>query len=169
MKKNGKKKQLRLKTEVITLDKLKPHPDNPRRHPEPGDPEWEALRVSMIAGYFLPIVFNKKNGMIVSGHLRVKVAQALGYKDATCVVVSYSNKIHIARMIAANKQQGANDLQKLKISLKGLNTEDIDMQLTGYASDELDELMAEYKENPKDIKLLTCPSCSFEFKMSDTG
>lgn len=45
-----------LKIERLPLIKLKPHPRNPRIHPEKGTPAWEALRKSLEADYFDPIV-----------------------------------------------------------------------------------------------------------------
>jgi len=39
-----KTKQAALIIERLPLDVLKPHPRNPRVHPDPGTPEWEALR-----------------------------------------------------------------------------------------------------------------------------
>lgn len=96
----------KLKIKTLTLAKLKPHPQNPRHHPEPGSPEWDTLKKSLEHDYFDPLVWNQRNGCLVSGHLRTKVMEELGVKKADVVVVDYDEPTHVARMIAANRQVG---------------------------------------------------------------
>lgn len=124
----------------LPLSRLKPHPKNPRRHPEPGSPEWETLKKSLAHDYFDPIVWNKRNGMLVSGHLRTKVLAASGYGEADCVVVDYDEPTHVARMIAANRLIGENDEKALTEALLGLQAEGIDLDLTGFDSQTLSGL-----------------------------
>lgn len=135
------KKIKTLKIECKKLEDLKPHPRNPRLHPEKGTPEWETLRASLEADYFDPIVWNQRNGMLVSGHLRTKVMIEDGVVGADVVVVDYDEPTHLARMIAANKSIGENDLPILKDLLQELDTGSLEMNLTGYCETELEELM----------------------------
>src|SRR5688572_8315697 len=99
-------KTAQLTIERLPIGSLQPHPRNPRRHPEPGTPAWEQMKVSLDHDYFDPIVFNRRNGLLVSGHLRTKVLRESGFTEADCVVVDYEEPVHLARMIAANRGAG---------------------------------------------------------------
>jgi ParB-like chromosome segregation protein Spo0J len=153
-----------LTVETLPLAKLKPHPENPRRHPDPGTPEWEALRKSLEHDYFDPIVWNRRNGMLVSGHLRVKVLIASGFDRADCVVVDYDETMHKVRMLAANRLQGADDPAILKDLLEQLDTGATDMELTGYTAEDIERLMTALPPpDPVVAEPLRCPKCGFIF------
>ncbi len=119
------------------LEILAPHPDNPRIHGEPGSPEWELLKQSLQHDYFDPLVWNERNGMLVSGHFRKKVMLEMGIEEADVVVVDYDEDTHKARMIAANKQQGRDDVGKLDLLIGSLReTPSFNLNLTGISFDE---------------------------------
>lgn len=123
--------------ERLELATLKPHPRNPRVHPEKGTDRWETMKASIEHDYFDPLVFNRQNGMLVSGHFRLKVMQDSGFTHADVIVVNYDEATHIARMFAANKAAGENDLalqKELFLELRGL--EGFDLSLTGFTLDE---------------------------------
>ena len=137
-------KQATLTIERLPLSDMKPHPRNPRIHPDPGTPAWETLKRSLAQDYFDPIVWNRRNGLLVSGHLRVKVMLAEGYTHADAVVKDYSDEQHLARLIAANKTIGEDNMPALKDILQELDTGAVDMAGTGYAPEELEELMTQF-------------------------
>jgi ParB-like chromosome segregation protein Spo0J len=138
-------KKATVKIECKALQELIPHPLNPRDHPDPGSAGWETLKRSLAHDYFDPIVFNKRNGMLVSGHLRVKVLDELGFTEADAVIVDYDERTHLARMVAANKQQGWNNLPRLKDILQDLDAGDLDMEaLTGWSMAEVEKLMNQF-------------------------
>jgi ParB-like chromosome segregation protein Spo0J len=121
----------------LSLDVLKPHPRNPRIHPAPGSDKWEAMKASLKHDYFDPLVFNTRNGMLVSGHFRLKVMKEAGYTHADVISVDYDESTHIARMFAANKSAGENDLnlqRELFLELRELDN--FDLTLTGFTLDE---------------------------------
>jgi DNA modification methylase len=93
---------------------LKPHPKNPRTHPKPGSPLWEVLKRSLDHDLFDPLCWNEANGYLVSGHLRLKVLAELGFTLVDVSVVNYTEELHYARMIAANKPLGDFEEQILK-------------------------------------------------------
>jgi len=95
-----------LQIERIALGEMKPHPKNPRKHPRPGSPAWEVLRKSLDRDYFDPLVLNRRNGMLVSGHLRHRVMVEMGFTHADVSVVDYDEPLHLARLIAANNPLG---------------------------------------------------------------
>jgi len=127
----------------MPIDALAAHPRNPRVHPGPGSKEWDVLKRSLKSEYFDPIVFNKRNKMLVSGHLRTKVLKESGVTHADCVVVDYDEKTHCARMIAANKSIGKDNDKTLKDLLSDLDGEMglEDMALTGYTEEELETML----------------------------
>lgn len=136
-----------LKVERLPLASFVPHPRNPRAHPEPDSPEWKVLAASLAHDYFDPIVWNVRNGMLVSGHLRTKVLTSLGYTHADAVVVDYDEPTHIARMIAANKSIGENDAPKLAElfgELKGLGN--FDSGLSGFTLPEIETALADFPQ-----------------------
>lgn len=93
-------------TEVWELSACLPHPENPRKHPKKGKPKWEALRKSLQHDYFDPLVVNKRNGLLVSGHMRREILLDLGETRARVIVKNYDDATHKARMIAANTLLG---------------------------------------------------------------
>jgi hypothetical protein len=131
----------------MLLSDLKPHPQNPRIHPKEGSTEWEVLRKSLDHDYFDPIVFNKRNGFLVSGHLRTKVLTASGYTHADCVIVDYDDEVHFARMIAANKSIGKDDKRTLRDVLSKLTVGTIDISLTGFSTAELEKVFTKKRDD----------------------
>lgn len=95
-----------LRIERKLLDDLLPYPRNPRLHAEPGTAKWAALEASLLSDYFDPMVWNERNGQLVSGHFRKKVLAHNGYTHADVSVVDYDEETHKARVLAANQLLG---------------------------------------------------------------
>lgn len=124
-----------LKLKRMTLSSLKPHPRNDeiRNHPEEGSAEWKTLSRSLDHDYFDPLVYNQRNGYLVSGHLRLKVMLSDGFTHADVSVVDYDEHTHMARMLAANNNLGEADFEGMEIFFEELNMgKDFDMALTGF-------------------------------------
>src|SRR5262245_7803590 len=111
---------------------LAEHPQNPRIHPKEGSKDWELLRASLQDAYFDPLIWNKRNGKLVSGHLRQKIMLKEGYTQADCVIVDWDEPKHWARMIAANRGMGEDDSAGMRLLLDNLvREEQFDLRLTG--------------------------------------
>jgi hypothetical protein len=141
-----------LDVQRMPIGKLKAHPRNKsvRKHPRKGTAKWEALRRSLEHDYFDPLVWNKRNGMLVSGHLRTKVLREMGVKQVDVVVVDYDEQTHLARLVAANNPLGYDDpdgLTDLFESLAGM--EDL-AGLSTYTPEEVDSLFEEEREEEGD-------------------
>lgn len=160
----------------VRLAALKPHPRNPRTHPEPGSAAWTALKQSLKADYFEPLVVNSGGkvpalrNVIVSGHLRVKVLLAEGYTHADAVIVDYTEQRHVEVMLRANNQTGEWDETELAKLLKDLP--EADMDLTGFDAGEIERLLAAItvptENKPIDEDAMTkteceCPKCGFKW------
>lgn len=111
---------------------LKPHPRNPREHPKPGSPLWEVLKRSLDHDYFDPLVWNESNGFLVSGHLRLKLLAELGFALVDVSVVNYTEEVHYARMIAANKPLGEFEEQILAALATDIEAAGLDVALAGF-------------------------------------
>ena len=66
------------------------------------------MESSLDDDYFDPIVFNERNGFLVSGHLRKKVLLSKGKVSADTVIVNWDDETHKARLLAANASLGEN-------------------------------------------------------------
>jgi hypothetical protein len=121
----------KLDVERIELSKLLPHEKNPRVHPEKGSAEWNVMKKSLAHDYFDPLVWNKKNGKLVSGHFRVKVMEEMGITEADVVVVNYDEKTHLARLLAANSALGKDDTDARDVIIKDLFGLNFEMAITG--------------------------------------
>ena len=130
-----------LHVERRPLADLKPHPRNPREHPEPGTEEWEKLKKSLVDAYFDPLVWNVRNGLLVSGHLRRKILLELRYTVADVVVVDWDEPRHLAKMIAANQGAGKNNRDELRTILEELQVGAVDLGLTGIPDSMLAKLL----------------------------
>ena len=108
--------------EKIGVDQLKPAKYNPRKDLKPGDPEFEKLRRSVEEfGYVEPIIWNKRTGVVIGGHQRLKVLQYLGYTEVDCVVLDIDEQKEKALNVALNKISGAWDVPLLTALLRDLD------------------------------------------------
>jgi DNA modification methylase len=130
-----------LHLERLPLADLKPHPRNPREHPAPGTEEWEKLKKSLVDAYFDPVVWNRRNGLLVSGHLRRSIFLELGYTHADAVVVDWDEPRHLARMIAANQAAGKDSRDELRTIIEELQVGGFDLALTGLPDAKLAKLL----------------------------
>ncbi len=121
-----------IETARLPIGQLQLHPRNPRKHPEPGSPTWEILKRSLEHAYFEPLVWNRRNGCLVSGHFRWRVLSAEGYTHVDVSVVDLDEPTHYALMIAANRQLGEWE-QSILASLAGeIDQAGIDAALACY-------------------------------------
>lgn len=135
----------------VRIADLRPHPRNPRKHPRPGSPAWRALAKSLQADYFDPLVWNARSGLLISGHLRVRVLASLGYTAVDVVSVTLSDREHVSRMLAANKLAGRNDRGALGILITELQEDHgIDLELMGITQAEVDKLLGAELETAPD-------------------
>jgi len=126
----GKTASIDLRT--LPLADLKPHPRNPRQHPDPGSVQWEILKKSLAHVFFDPLVWNESNGMLVSGHLRLKLLLEMGYENAAVSVVHLDEPAHLAVMIHANKHGGDFNPEVLKSLVVDIDTAGLDAALAGF-------------------------------------
>lgn len=130
------------------IEELLPAEYNPRKDLKPGDPEYEKLKRSIKEfGYVDPVIWNKRTGRVVGGHQRLKVLKDSGIKELECVVVDLTEEKEKALNIALNKISGDWDKDKLALLITDLQGTDLDVSLTGFDTEELDDL---FRDKTKD-------------------
>lgn len=121
---------------------------NPRKDLKPGDKEYEKLKRSITEfGYVDPLIWNKRTGRLVGGHQRLKVLEDMGEAQVDVVVVDLDEEKEKALNVALNKISGEWDKDKLALLITDLQGSDLDVSLTGFDQEELDDL---FKEDLKD-------------------
>ena len=140
-----------MEIQKISVDNLLPAKYNPRKDLKPGDPEFEKLKRSVEEfGYVEPIIWNKRTGVVIGGHQRLKVLKYLGYTEVDCVVLDIDEKQEKALNVALNKISGDWDMPLLTALLKDLNDGGYDATLTGFDITELSEMFDDQSEIVED-------------------
>jgi hypothetical protein len=142
------------------------------------------------------IVKNIRTGNLIGGHQRVKnlypswviVKQSHTDKVGTVALgfietpfgrwqyreVDWPEKKEAAANIAANQHGGEFDMPKLKDIIINLDTGDMDMELLGFNSHELELMMTAVQTptedesgevEPEKPNIILCPSCGHEFSV----
>jgi DNA modification methylase len=122
------------------LADIKPYEKNPRHN----DDAVDGVAASILAfGFRQPIVVDE-DGVIIVGHTRYKAALKLGLEEVPVhVAVGLSPAQAKAYRIADNQTatRSSWDDEKLAQELAQLQSQDIDLNLTGFTSDELLHLL----------------------------
>lgn len=130
-----------MQIEKKQVAELKEAEYNPRKNLKPGDKEYEKLKRSIKEfGYVEPVIWNKRTGVVVGGHQRLKVMKDLGYTEVDCVIVDLDEKKEKALNIALNKISGEWDNDLLANLLKDLDRTGYDITITGFDMAEAQEL-----------------------------
>ena len=113
-------------------------------------------------GNLQPITWNAKTGNIVGGHQRLKCYSALGKNEVEVWAVWLDEAQEKAANIALNKLSGEFDLPQLKDLIEEIDTGEIDLDVIGFGTDELAELMEQAKpedEKEVDVSGEKCEAC----------
>ena len=136
------------KQTTVKVKDLVPNPKNPRMDLRPGMPMYDKLRKSIENfGYIDPIIWNRRTGMIVSGHQRFQVMKDIAeekgepFDTVDVMEVDMPENKQDSFMVAVNKITGIWGNEKLAQLFRELSEEDL--QYTGYESFEIDELLSE--------------------------
>lgn len=140
-----------MEIQKISVERLIPATYNPRKDLKPGDPEFEKLKRSVEEfGYVEPIIWNRRTGVVIGGHQRLKVLQHLGYTEVDCVVLDIDEQKEKALNVALNKISGEWDMPLLTALLKDLNEGGFDATITGFDVTELSAMFDDQSEIVED-------------------
>lgn len=89
---------------MLPIEKLKPHPKNPRTDIGDIGELAASIKVSGILQN-LTVVEHEGEYRVIIGHRRLAAAKSAGLKELPCVVVEMSEKEQIATMVAENMQR----------------------------------------------------------------
>ena len=147
---------------IVPLSKLKPNPQNPNGHPE----EQVKLLAKIIqkTGWRQPITVSNRSGMIVKGHGRLLAAQ---YGNMGFAPVDYqdydSDALEMADLLADNRLAELSEMNNTLLAdmLEQLDTGEIDMLLTGYDEEAIQDLIESMTEEygPDDDNKTMSPFC----------
>ncbi len=139
-----------MEIQKIDINKLIPATYNPRKDLKPNDEEYIKIKNSIINfGYIEPIIINK-DFTVIGGHQRLKVLKELNYEKIECIVVDLDKTQEKALNIALNKISGEWNTEKLENLLQELLQENFDVNLTGFDSEEIDNILNEYLDTEED-------------------
>lgn len=136
--------------QILKIENLKPAEYNPRKDLTPEDEEYQKIKKSLTEfGYVAPIIVNA-DMTVIGGHQRLKVLKELGYTEIECNIVDLDKNKEKALNIALNKIIGEWDNGKLEELLTELKEADIDMDMTGFSFDEVDNILKDITGSKED-------------------
>jgi DNA modification methylase len=135
--------RLAQRIELWPIAKLVPYARNPRTHTE----EQVAQIAASIAefGFVNPVLVGS-DGVIIAGHARVMAARKLGMTEVPVIVLDHLSQAQRRALVIADNRLGQNagwDEEMLRVELEALREEEYNLDLLGFADDELEALLAE--------------------------
>ena len=137
---------MKLKIEYRKVSELLPYARNARTH---SDEQVSQLAASIKEfGFNNPVAIDA-DGMILCGHGRVMAAQKLHMAEVPTVCLSHLSDIQKKAYILADNKLALNagwDNDMLKVELEDLKFSNFDLDLVGFSTEELDEIMNQDEE-----------------------
>ena len=125
---------------------------NPRIKLTKKDYEYQCLDKSIDEfGLVIPLIVNKRNSTLVSGHQRLEVLKQKGIIEAEVVLVDFDEAQEKALCIAMNKIEGSWDYGKLADILEELRDSETEIACTGFSEKEIMELLGELNDYDNDV------------------
>ena len=138
----------------LPVTQLIPAPYNPRRALKPGDARFEKLARSLSEFDLVqPLVWNRRTGHLVGGHLRLEVLRHRGWTEIDCVVVDLPLEREKALNVTLNNAEVGGDWETDRLTdlIAELNDlPDFDATLTGFDEQQLVDLLMRPMEDDFD-------------------
>jgi ParB-like chromosome segregation protein Spo0J len=151
----------------VDVAALAPYDKNARTHSE--EQVEQIARSIKEHGWTNPILLGPGN-RILAGHGRRLAAIALRIKRVPCIDLSHlTEQQQRTYIIADNKLtlNGGWDLETLKLEILELGALGVDLELTGFSADEIQDLIdpgePDPEPEPKDDDRPTCPHCGQKY------
>ena len=133
--------------ELLELAKIIPNPKNPNTHPV----EQVKLLAEIIKaqGWRAPITISTRSGFIVAGHGRLEAAYAMGADVAPVDYQNFASEAEeYAALVADNRIAELAEINEEKLTdiLSDIADADIDVLLSGYTEEELEDLLMQNEE-----------------------
>lgn len=136
--------------EHVKLDKLIPYARNSRTH---SDAQVAQIAASIKEFGFTNPVLIDETGSIIAGHGRVLASRKLALADVPCIRLSHLTAAQKRAYIIADNKLALNagwDDEMLRLELSDLKDLDFDLELTGFSTEEIDQLLT-----PEQVEGLT--------------
>lgn len=134
----------------VPIRDLHPNPKNARKHP-PGQIDLLAANIEEF-GFLIPIVIDE-TGLVLAGHGRLEAAKKLGLKALPCVMADHLTEAQKkAFALADNRiaELSEWDEDLLGEALEELSLEDLDYEITGFDTVDMDRLLGSPNDNRGD-------------------
>src|SRR5579884_3388803 len=128
------------------VERLIPFARNPRTHTEA---QVAQIAASIAEFGFVNPVLVGSDGVIVAGHARVMAARKLGLTDVPVVVLDHLSEAQRRALVIADNRLALDagwDEEMLRVELEALREDDFNLDLLGFADDEIEALLAEPDE-----------------------
>lgn len=126
---------------TVRLPDLKPHPKNPRKHPD-------KLITKLITsikefGFTSPVLIDADN-RILAGHARCKAAEKMGLSEVPVVVLPLTGAAADAYVIADNKLNELSEWDETVLAdlIADIDAANFDAEITGFDADEIERLLS---------------------------
>lgn len=130
---------------MVKVTDLKPNPKNPNKHP---DKQIDLLvKIIQYQGWRNPIVISNRSGFIVKGHARRLAAIKLNTAEVPVDFQDYdSDEMELLDLVADNQiaELAEWNNSTLKDVLQEIDTGELDMDLSGFKEEEIEDLMTKY-------------------------
>jgi DNA modification methylase len=136
--------------EKMKVSEVKPNEYNPRKISEK---DYNNLKKSLKEfGILRPLIINKINGSLISGHQMLKAAIELKIEELPVIYVSLSEEKEKALNLAMNKISGEFEEDKLIELIEQINSTNEDViGLTGFSTEEINYLLGLKARDKEDI------------------
>lgn len=129
-----------LHSEVWPIERFKPNPRNPNKHPEVQI--HRLAKIIVETGWRSPIVVSDRSGLVTKGHGRLTAAAYAGLKECPVEIQHYeSDEAEIADMIADNRIAELSEMDEFALhgvlsDLKGAEK----LELSGFSDAEFQQI-----------------------------
>src|SRR5690349_20243346 len=130
-----------LQIQTWPIDRLVFYARNPRKNDSAVDPMCSSIREY---GFKIPCLV-RSDGEVVDGHLRLKAARKLGITEVPVILCDEwtTAQVKAFRLMVNRSVAWADwDEELLSLELQELNAADFNLDLTGFSTKELDDLLA---------------------------
>ncbi len=123
------------------VEKLIPYARNARTH---SDEQLAQIAASIAEfGWTSPILAGS-DGIVIAGHARLQAARKLGMTEVPVIVLDHLSETQRRALVLADNRLALNaswDEEMLRVELEALREDDFDLDLLGFAEDEVEALL----------------------------
>lgn len=136
----------KMAVQIWPIDRLLPYIRNARTH---SDEQIAQVAASIQEfGWTNPILVGG-DGVIIAGHARLAAARKLGMTEVPVIVLGHLTETQRRALVLADNKLALNagwDEEMLRVELESLKQDDFNLDLVGFTSGELDDLLRDPEE-----------------------